>query len=116
MRCIGQQKTQAKHSIIHLLWSNIAAFNDTVHKNNLPLLTYKSGKKPTKSTSKICNLQMMCISSQGCTYRVKQGDSDMDAFFEHENHAWPPSLAANGINQQIRLDGMLGVGATEIGS
>ena len=24
----------------------------------------------------------------------------MDAFFEHENHAWPPSLAANGIMHQ----------------
>ena len=24
----------------------------------------------------------------------------MDAFFEHENHAWPPSLAANSIMHQ----------------
>ena len=24
----------------------------------------------------------------------------MDAFFEHENHAWPPSLASNGIMDQ----------------
>ena len=56
-----------------------------------------SGKTLAKSTSKISNVQhdvqlfsMMCISSQA-------RDSDMDAFFKHENHAWPPSLASNGI-------------------
>ena len=66
----------------------IAAFNDNVHKNNLPLLPSKSGKKLTKSTSQIC--KMMCISCQ-------TRDSDMDAFFEHANHAWPPSLVSNGM-------------------
>ena len=24
-------------------------------------------------------------------------DSDINVFFAHENHAWPPSLASNGI-------------------
>ena len=24
-------------------------------------------------------------------------ESDMDSFFSHENHPWPPSLASNGI-------------------
>ena len=77
----------------------IAAFNDTVHENNLPLLTCKSGKKPTKSTFKICSLKndvhllRMYISCQA-------RDSDMDSFFEHEHHAWPPSLASNGIMHQ----------------
>ena len=50
-------KAQHQTFVADRLNSNVAAFNDTVHKNNLLLLTYKSGKKPTKSTSKICNLQ-----------------------------------------------------------
>ena len=80
--------------------SNIAAFNDTVHKNNLPLLTSKSGKKPTKPTFKIYNLQndvhLFSMKYISCQTR----DSDMDVFFEHENHDWPPSLASNGIMHQ----------------
>ena len=87
-------KAQHQTFVADRLNSNVAAFNDTVHKNNLPLLTYKSGKKPTKSTSKICNLQtdvhlfsMMYISCQ-------TRDSDMDVFFEHEImpglHRWRP--------------------------
>ena len=50
-------KAQHHTFVMERLNSKIVAFNDTVHKNNLPLLTCKSGKKPTKSTSKICNLQ-----------------------------------------------------------
>ena len=50
-------KAQLQTFVAERLNSNIATFNDTVHKNNLPLLTSKSVKKPTKSTSKICNLQ-----------------------------------------------------------
>ena len=46
-------KAQHQTFVAEGLNSNIAAFNDTVHKNNLPRLTRKSGKKPTKSTSKI---------------------------------------------------------------
>ena len=51
-------KAQHQTFVAERLHSNIAAFNDTVHNNNLPLLTSKSGKKPTKSTSKICLIQL----------------------------------------------------------
>ena len=50
-------KAQHQTFVAERLHSNIAAFNDAVHNNNLPLLTSKSGKKPTKSTSKICLIQ-----------------------------------------------------------
>ena len=36
-------KAQHQTFVVERLNSNIAAFNDTVHKNNLPLLTSKSG-------------------------------------------------------------------------
>ena len=86
--------------VVERLNSNIAAFNDTVHKNNLPLLTSKSGKKPTKSTSKICNLKNDVDLFSRMYISCQTRDSDMDAFFEHEHHAWPPSLASNGIMHQ----------------
>ena len=93
-------KAQHQIFVAERLNSSIAAFNDIVHKNNLPLLTSNSGKKPTKSTSKICNLQtdVHLFSRTYISYQTR--DSDMDVFFEHENHAYPPSLASNGIMHQ----------------
>ena len=90
-------KAQHQTFVAERLNSNIAAFNDTVHENNLPLLTCKSGKKPTKSTSKICNLQTDVHLFSRMYISCQTRDGDMDAFFEHKNHAWPPSLASNGI-------------------
>ena len=93
-------KAQHQKFVVELLNSNIAAFNDTVHENNLPLLTCKSGKKPTKSTSKICNLKNDVHLFSRMYISCQTRDSDMDAFFEHEHHAWPLSLASNGIMHQ----------------
>ena len=98
----GEDTGKAQHQtfVAERLNNNIAAFNDTVHKNNIPLLTSKSLKKPTKSTSKICNLQNYVHLFSRMYISCQTRYSDMDAFFEHENHAWPPSLAANGIMHQ----------------
>ena len=96
-------KAQHQTFVAGRLDSNIAAVNDTVHKNNLPLLTSKSEKKPTKSTSKICNLQHDVHLFSWMYISCQTRDSDVDAFFEHENHAWSPSLAANGITSKSDL-------------
>ena len=93
-------KAQHQTFVVERLISNIAAFNDTVHKNNLPLLTFKLGKKPTKSISKICNLQNDVNLFSRIYISCQTRDSDMDAFFEPENHDWPPSLASNGKMHQ----------------
>ena len=90
-------KAQHYTFVAERLNSKDAAFNDTVHKNNLPLLTSKSGKKLTKSTSKICNLQNDVHLFSRMYISCQTRDSDMDAFFEHENHAWTPSLVSNGM-------------------
>ena len=78
--------------VVERLNSNTAAFNDTVHKNNLPLLTSKSGNKPTNSISKICNLQNDVHLFSRMYISCQTRDSE-NAFFEHENHA-------NGITHQ----------------
>ena len=93
-------KAQHQTFVAEGLNSNIAAVNDTVHKNNLPLLTSKSGKKPSKITSKICYLQNDVHLFSRMYISCQTRDSDMDAFFNNENHAWPPLLASNGIMHQ----------------
>ena len=96
----GTGKAQLQTFLAERLNSNIATFNDSVHKNNLPRLTSKSGKKQTKSTSKNCNLQNDVNLFSRMYISCQTRDSDMYAFFEHENHDWPPSLASNGIMHQ----------------
>jgi len=65
---------------------------DPIHKNNLPL--FKSGKtKTTKSSMKTVamknDVQLFSRMHIACQSRV----GDLDSFFEHENHPWPPPLA-----------------------
>ena len=74
-------KAQHHTFVSERLNSNIAAVNHTAHKNNLPLLTYKSGKKPIKSTSKICNLQNDVHLFSRIYISCQTRDSDVDAFF-----------------------------------
>ena len=76
--------------------SSATAFNDTIHKNNLPLLNSGFAKK-SKTHSKISNIQNDVNLFSRMYISCQARDSDMDAFFAHENHAWPPSLASNGI-------------------
>ena len=93
-------KTKYQKFVAERINGDSTTFNETIHKNNLPLFNSSSEKKPAKSATKISNLcddvnlfSRMYISCQA-------RDSDMDAFFMHENHAWPPSLASNRIMHQ----------------
>lgn len=92
-------KTQYQKFVAERMDGNVTAFNDTIHKNNLPLLNSSSGKKP-KSTSKISNLHDDVRLFSRLYISCQARESDMDTFFKHENHAWPPSLASNGIMHQ----------------
>jgi len=90
-------KTQYQNFVAERVNANITAFNDTIHKNSLPLLNSSLGKKPAKSTSKISNLQNDVHLFSRMYISCQARDSNMDDFFMHENHDWPPSLATNHI-------------------
>ena len=49
-------KTQHHNFVADRVKANTTAFNDTIHKNSLPLLNSSSEKKPAKSASKISKL------------------------------------------------------------
>lgn len=42
---------------------------------------------------------MIVLSSQNCTFHVNR-EGNLDEFFEHENHGYPPSISNNG---ELRL-------------
>ena len=74
------------------------SLSDTIKKNNYPLFSKVSVKKPSKMKQQVKYLETNCkLFSQlyiGC--QIRQGR--MNNFFEHENQPFPPSLS--GMSQQ----------------
>ena len=72
-------------------------FYDSITKNNLPLFKTGSKKTSSKDKMKISNMKsdLHLFSRMYISCQVREGD--LEAFFEHENHAWPPSLAENNM-------------------
>ena len=76
------------------------SLSDTIKKNNYPLFSKVSVKQPSKMKQQVKYLESNCkLFSQlyiGC--QIRQGD--MNNFFEHENHPFPPSLSGEGQQRQ----------------
>ena len=66
-----------------------------IPKNNLMLFKSGQEKKSSKTKTKISNMKsdLELFSRMYISCQAREGE--MDVFFEHENHAWPPSLAEN---------------------
>ena len=82
------------------LYNNTIDFSGTILKNNLSLLCSGTQKKTEKYTSNLSNLNDDISLFSRMYVSCQARGSDMDNFFKHENHAWPPSLASNGIMHQ----------------
>ena len=72
-------------------------FYDNISKNNLSLFKSKAKKTPSKSQAKITNMKTNVELFSRMYISCQARDGDLDAFFEHECHGWPPALA-EGIN------------------
>ena len=71
------------------------------------MLNSSSEKKPAKSASKISNLHNDVHLFSRVYISCQARDSNMDDFFMHENHAWPPSLATNCIMHHINKSDLM---------
>ena len=75
-------------------------FFDSIPKNNLPMFNSPSEKKTSKDSNKMSGMaQDVNLFSR--LYIASQGrEVDMDNFFAHENHPWPPALSSSGKLKQ----------------
>ena len=73
------------------------SIHDTVPKNNLT--QFKSGqrKASSKSKAKISSIKSDLDLFSRLYISCQAREGDIDAFLEHENHAWPPSFAENNL-------------------
>ena len=86
-------KMQYKKCVVNRISSTATAFSDTIHKNNQTLFL----RRNQITSSKFYNLQNYVQLFSRMYISCQSRESDVDAFFAHENHAWLPSLASNGI-------------------
>ena len=90
-------KTQYTQFVEDNINNNTKDFNAPIRKNNLPLMKSGGGTRQLKTTSKIPNLNNDVNLFSRMYIACQSRECDMDSFFTHENHPWPPALASNGI-------------------
>ncbi len=81
-------------------------FYETVTKHKLTLFksnSRKPRKKDTKAAGMKSDVQLFPRMYIACQNR----DGDLDTFFKHENHAWPPSLAENDMMRATNKSDLL---------
>ena len=66
--------------------------SDTISKNSMPLLNRPSKRTPSKATQMITSLKSDCALFSRLYIVCRTRDGDLDNFFKHANHAYPPSL------------------------
>ena len=84
----------------HTQWEAFARrepshFHDAIPRNNLPLFA-SHGKQYSKKTSQLAYAKDDVNLFSRLYISCQNREGDVDTFFSHENHAWPPSLAENG--------------------
>ena len=101
-------KTQFDTFLSERIFENRTPFFNNILKNNFPLFNSVVDKKKPKLTTKISILNSD-VNLFSRLYIVSQArEVDMDNFFVHEYHPWPPSLASNGIMNTTSKSDLIG--------
>ncbi|CAG2257301.1 unnamed protein product [Mytilus edulis] len=96
---LGQEQFE-KYTKERLVDRTTSVF-DTIKRNKLPLFqTPPPAKKTSTTDHKLMALKSNCSLFSRLYIACQSRDGNLDDFFRHENHAFPPSLSQNGT---IRL-------------
>ena len=68
----------------------------SIKKNNLPLFNRLPVREKTKSQLQLTSLKNDCSLFSRLYVASQVRGGNLDDFFEHENHAYPPALSQNG--------------------
>lgn len=70
--------------------------SDTITKNSLALFSRPATRTPSKATQMIASLKSDCALFSRLYIACQTRDGDLENFFQHENHAYPPALSQLG--------------------
>lgn len=85
--------SQYKDYVEDVINSRRVSIHQSIKKNSLPLFKRPLSKRNTKTRQQISSLRSDCTLFSHLYIASKFRDGDLEVFFPHENHPWPPSLA-----------------------
>ncbi|VDI60596.1 Hypothetical predicted protein [Mytilus galloprovincialis] len=99
-KSLGQEQFE-KYTKERLVDRTTSVF-DKINRNKLPLIqTPPPAMKTSTADHKLITLKENCSLFSRLYIGCQSRDGNLDNFFRHENHAFPPSLSQNGT---IRLE------------
>ena len=69
---------------------------DPIHRNQLPLMRCPRSKGNTNLKAQVATLNDDCALFSRLYIACQSRDGNLEAFFKHDNQAWPPSLSKAG--------------------
>ena len=94
IRSIGY--SQYQKYVRDVIYTRSVSIHQPIKKNYLPLLKRQSSKVTTKNSQKMASLRSDCNLFSHLFIASKYCDGDLEDFFSHENHPWPPSISEHG--------------------
>ena len=91
---LGQE--QYDTYVIDRLVNQTKPISAPIKKNNLPLFNRLPIREKTKSQLQLTSLKNDCSLFSRLYVASQVRGGNLDDFFEHENHAYPPALSQNG--------------------
>ena len=73
-----------------------SAVTEPIRKNNLPLFSCPPQTSPSKNKQLVSSLKSDCALFSRMYIACQTREGDLENFFRHENHAYPPALSLHG--------------------
>ena len=98
IRSIGY--SQYQKYVRDFIYTRSVSIHQPIKKNYLLLLKRQSSKVTTKNSQKMASLRSDFNLFSCLFIASKYRDGDLEDFFSHENHPWPPSISEH---EKLRL-------------
>ena len=89
-------KDQYEAFKVERLITSEKSVHDVIKKNKLPLFRQNNSIATKRSREKISSLKQDCNLYASLYVACQTRESDLDDFFSHENHSYPPALSVYG--------------------
>ena len=81
------------------------SIHDVIKRNKLPLFRQKNSDVTSNSTLQVTSFKQDCSLYASLYVACQTRECDLDEFFSHENHSYPPSLSQYGrVRQTAKSD------------
>ena len=95
-RIEGIGLSQYQEFVTEVIVARSRSSHQPIKKNSLPLLKRQFPRVVTKSKLQASSLKSDCNLVSRLYIASKFRDGNLEEFFSHENHPWPPSLSEHG--------------------